>query len=210
MYRRAGRPRFGCGRTLIIITLTIILVLCGIYLLISGAGINNGNVGRLPENPTSPPFSESPYFTLYATKVTYPSPTHPPTSSPISYRPVTWMELVSFIETDHTNWNEYDPDYYVCLDFAIDLVENARKQNIKAWVVGVEFYNDDIGHAFTGFETTDRGIVFIEPQTDIPYTNPAIGKLLCDAWEGTNCVGEIKSIEYYQCDHSHFCSPYTP
>lgn len=126
------------------------------------------------------------------------------------HRSVTWMELVSFIEADHTNWNNYDPDNYVCLDFAIDLVENAGKQNIKAWVVGVYFYDDDIGHAFTGFETTDRGMVFIEPQTDIPYINVTIGKLLCDAWTGTNCMGKIKSLEYFQCDHSHYCINYLP
>ena len=127
----------------------------------------------------------------------------------IAYRPVTWMELVSFLEVDPTNrGNRYDPILYDCLDFAVDLVENAGKQNIKAWIVAVMFYNQELGHAFTAFETTDLGVVYIEPQKDFRYMNPMIGKPLCDASTGTMCQGIISSIEY--CDHSLNCTPYFP
>jgi hypothetical protein len=128
----------------------------------------------------------------------------------IDYRPITWKELASFLSDDHTNWNNYVPDYYVCLDFSIALVENAGKQNIKAWIVGVEFYNQEEGHAFVAFETTDLGVVFIEPQSDYRFTNPKVGKPLCDLSTGIMCMGTISSIEYLQCDHSHYCNPYTP
>ena len=128
----------------------------------------------------------------------------------IAYRPVTWKELVSFISDDHTNWNKYDPNYYVCLDFSTTLVENARKQNVKAWIVGVDFYNQTDGHAFVAFETTDLGVVYIEPQKDYRYVNPVVGKPLCDAVYGTTCMGIISSIEYVQCDHLHRCTKYSP
>ena len=139
------------------------------------------------------------------TSTTRPTPT-------IAYLPVTWMELVSFLSDDHTNWNEYIPDHYVCLDFAIDLVENAGKQNIKAWVVIVDFYNQESNHAFAAFETTDRGTVFIEPQADVPYVNPKVGQLLVDAWQGRVFIGKIAAIKYLQCDsdHSHYCDPFIP
>ncbi len=120
------------------------------------------------------------------------------------------MELVNFIEDDHTNWNNYDPNYYVCLDFSKALVENARKQNIKAWVVLVMFYNQETGHAFVAFETTDLGIVYIEPQGDNRYMVVEEGKPLCDSWGVYECMGTIKSIEYAQCDQSHYCTEYTP
>ncbi len=153
--------------------------------------------------------SRAPTNTLIPTSTA--SPTRAPTPI-VAYRPVTWMELVSFISDDHTNWNEYVPGHYVCLDFAIDLVENAGKQNIKAWIVTVEFYNDELGHAFAAFETTDRGIVFIEPQADVPFVTPVAGQFLIDAWQGRVFIGKISAIEYLQCDsdHSHYCDPFTP
>jgi len=128
----------------------------------------------------------------------------------IVYQPVTWLELADFLSGDHTNWNSYVSDYYVCLDFSTTLVENARKQNIKAWVVLVEFDNQEFGHAFVAFETTDLGVVYIEPQGDFRYKDPQVGQPLCDNVIGTYCLGTIKSIDYAQCDHSHNCVPYTP
>ena len=159
-----------------------------------------------------PSFEEAAKYEVTQTHLPTVSPTRYPKTPTTYYRPISWMELVSFISDDHTNWNEYVPDEYVCLDFAIDLVESAGKQNIKAWIVGVDFYNDETGHAFVAFETTDRGVVFLEPQADVPYINPKVGQYLCDAWTGTACMGSISTIEYMQCEsnHSAYCRPYTP
>jgi hypothetical protein len=163
-----------------------------------------------PTTQELPPIFTPTYMairTLLPTSEVFPTVSPTPTTA---YRPVTWMELVSFIEDDHTNWNKYIPDQYVCLDFAVDLVENARKQNIKAWIVSVDFTDGSPGHSFTAFETTDKGVVFIEPQADTHYVNPKVGQPLCDAWYGTLCMGTISSIEYYQCEHTHYCTPYSP
>jgi hypothetical protein len=142
-----------------------------------------------------------------------PLPTISPTldnTPTVAYRPISWSELVKFLEDDHTNMNAYDADNYVCLDFAADLVESAGKQNIKAWIVATDFYNLDAGHAFVGFETTDKGVLYIEPQSDIPYASLATGKPLCDAWTGTSCVGIVAIIRYVECDQLHVCRYYTP
>ena len=74
-------------------------------------------------------------------------------------RAITWNELADFLVRDHTNWNTYDINTYNCLDFAVDLVANAKNENIKAWVVGVDFTNGDTGHAFVAFETSDQGTI---------------------------------------------------
>jgi uncharacterized protein with PQ loop repeat len=133
-----------------------------------------------------------------------------PTFTPFHGQLLSWVQLVRFIEDDHTNFRAYDANHYICLDFAIDLVANAAKKAIKAWVVGVDFSNGEVGHAFTAFETTDRGVVFIEPQTDVPYIKPVVGHPLCDGWTGTDCMGTISKIDYVQCDHTHRCMPYAP
>lgn len=166
---------------------------------------------------------ETPLVTASQNRLAAPTPTltrfSPRNPTPISapalviaqpvYRPITWMQLVSFIEVDHTNWNAYKSTYK-CLDFAIDLVANAGKQNIKAWVVVVYFLNQRVGHAFTAFETTNVGIVYIEPQTDVPYIRPKVGQRLCDAWTGNYCMGTISEIDYYQCKHTGYCTKYLP
>jgi len=126
-------------------------------------------------------------------------------------RLVSWNELADFLVRDHTNWREYDLETYNCLDFAIDLVANARSENMKAWIVGVDFLNGDTGHAFVAFETSDRGTVFVEPQRDYTYSNLKVGQDLCDDWGEDGCWGVVKSIEYMgYCTHDHYCSEYVP
>lgn len=133
-----------------------------------------------------------------------------PTSTP-TYRSIAWIDLADFLASDHTNWNKYDLNNYICLDFAVDLVENSRKQNIQAWIVGVDFTNGETGHAFVAFETSDRGIIYVEPQGDNTYSNVTVGNPLCDDWGKYECMGVIKSLKYYlQCDHKHYCTEYTP
>jgi len=134
-----------------------------------------------------------------------------PSNTPApSYRSIDWMELVSFLEKDHTNWNQYVPGKYVCLDFAIDLAANAGKQDIKTWIVLVEFTGGGPGHAFVAFETTDRGIIYVEPQGDNTYSVVEVGKPLCDEWGVYECMGTVSSINYAQCDSARQCVQFTP
>lgn len=124
--------------------------------------------------------------------------------------PVSWKDLVAFLEKDHTNWNKYVPGKYMCLDFSTDLVANATGQGIEAWIVAVDFTSGGPGHAFVAFQTTDRGIVFVEPQADDTYPVVKVGQPLCDAWGVYQCMGKVSSIEYLQCDKAHDCVKYTP
>ena len=150
---------------------------------------------RTPTEPRPPTSTSKP--TLTATPTTY-------------YRPITWMELVDFITDDHTNWNEYDITDYNCLDYAVDLVGNAHAQDLKAWIVLVDFVDEAEGHAFVAFETSDRGIVYVEPQGDNTYLVLEVGQMLCDAWGLYECFGTVESFEYAQCDHEAYCRPYNP
>jgi hypothetical protein len=155
-----------------------------------------------------------------ASTVTYHTGQIPtPASNPVSIsldtpkgapQAITWTELVSFLEKDHTNWNPYVPGKYTCLDFSRDLVANAAAQGIKAWIVAVDFKSGGPGHAFVAFETIDRGVIFVEPQADDTYPTVVVGKNLCDSWGVYQCMGTVSSIQYLQCDKAHFCSRYTP
>lgn len=81
----------------------------------------------------------------------------------------TYQQMKDFLRLDRTNLNVYKvgsyPDYD-CDNFASDVCNNAEAADIRAAVVAIEYENSGQGHAIVAFETTDRGVIFIEPQSD--------------------------------------------
>jgi len=76
----------------------------------------------------------------------------------------TYKELREFLERDKTDANLYIRGIYMCADFAADVNNNAERQGIRAAYVIIRARG--WSHAVVAFETTDRGIIFIEPISD--------------------------------------------
>lgn len=80
----------------------------------------------------------------------------------------TYAELVAFIKEDSTDERHYRsrdwaPGFaYTCADFAEDVHNNAEAAGIKAAWVSIDFEENDEGHALNAFETTDKGLVYID------------------------------------------------
>jgi len=74
----------------------------------------------------------------------------------------TWQELMTFLGVDTTDQKPYVVDSYSCVAFAEELHNNAEAAGIKAAFVGVQFEDREVGHALNAFQTTDRGLVFID------------------------------------------------
>ncbi len=78
----------------------------------------------------------------------------------------TYAELVTFLKEDSTDEHPYIEDLgilsYVCSDFAEDVHNNAEAAGIRAAWVSIQFEGEDIGHALHAFETTDRGLVYVD------------------------------------------------
>lgn len=81
----------------------------------------------------------------------------------------TYAELVAFIKEDSTDEHPYTNGsffpvslLYVCSDFAEDVHNNAEVAGIRAAWVGIDFEGNDDGHALNAFETTDKGLVYID------------------------------------------------
>ena len=144
--------------------------------------------------PTSTPY---PTYTPQATYTAQPTITVaiPTPIDGAVYSPITWKELAAFLVKDTTNQNTYSmSDNYVCVEFSTDLVNNLHNAGYDAWVVAVIWSNDSIpGHAFVAVPTSDLGIVYIEPQKDIRYIPPEVGKPLCTIDDPNSCqaVGGI-------------------
>jgi prefoldin subunit 5 len=75
----------------------------------------------------------------------------------------TYDEAIAFINSDETDENEYTPDY-VCYDFTADFINNAAQAGYRCGFVYIEFTHS--AHAVACFNTTDMGLIYIEPQSD--------------------------------------------
>jgi DNA-binding protein H-NS len=85
----------------------------------------------------------------------------------------TYSEVISFLAKDETNTNTYSLSSYTCTYFSKDVNNNAESQGIRCAYVELSF--PGIGHAIVAFETTDKGLVYFEPQHDV-RANIEIGK----------------------------------
>ncbi|MCQ6963575.1 hypothetical protein [Methanolobus chelungpuianus] len=74
----------------------------------------------------------------------------------------TWNELISFLKTDGTDRILYQDETYVSFDFAERLHNNAEKEGIRAAFVVVDFYDNNEVHALNAFETTDKGLTYVD------------------------------------------------
>jgi hypothetical protein len=76
----------------------------------------------------------------------------------------TFASMQTFLAADTTDSKPYVNGSYVCWNFASDVIADAAKQHIRCGFVYVEFPTS--AHAVVAFDTTDKGIVYIEPQSD--------------------------------------------
>lgn len=83
-------------------------------------------------------------------------------------RDPTYYELIDFISKDKTDLNPYKGENfeYVCMDYSIDVCKNAKNISLDCHIVEIIFKDADGSHVIVGFNTIDRGWVFIEPQSD--------------------------------------------
>jgi len=89
-------------------------------------------------------------------------------------RDPSYQEMMDFLKQDEISEREYVKDGYICVDFAADVKANALEEGIRCAYVVIE-YLGLTGHAIVAFDTTDRGLVYIEPQFDWEV-EPAIGR----------------------------------
>lgn len=78
----------------------------------------------------------------------------------------TLREVISFMQKDSTDSHEYSYMEYDCEDFTSDLIKNASRAGLNAHSVVIRWQGEYMGHNVVGFETSDYGMVFFEPQDD--------------------------------------------
>jgi hypothetical protein len=90
-------------------------------------------------------------------------------------RDPTYAEAAGFIASDKTSTHLYIAETYTCGDFARDFQAGALKAGFSCGIV-TEFFPDETSHDLNCFNTTDKGMVYVEPQTD-QIVNLAVGQV---------------------------------
>jgi hypothetical protein len=91
----------------------------------------------------------------------------------------TRAQVERFLQADRTSEGVYDYGVHDCIEFSNELVLAARERGIPAWVATVQFEGMPIGHAFVAIRTSDRGMIWVEPQTDQEFVISGPGSPLC-------------------------------
>jgi len=78
-------------------------------------------------------------------------------------RDVSFAELKSFLLEDDTDEEDYVVGVRTCGNFAEKLHDNAEKAEIRAAFVALHFSGEpESPHALNAFQTTDRGLVYVD------------------------------------------------
>ncbi len=80
-----------------------------------------------------------------------------------------YEELMDFLAKDQTDQKEWRYKDYTAANFALDLRHNAKEEGIRAALV-ILLHPGHVFHFLNCFETTNRDLVFIEPQLDFEVT----------------------------------------
>ena len=74
----------------------------------------------------------------------------------------TWEQLVAFLIRDSTDQKDYSLFSYPCGAFAEEVHNNAEVAGIRVAWVAIDFEDDSGGHALNAFNTSDKGLVFVD------------------------------------------------
>jgi hypothetical protein len=133
------------SRNLVAVLLAFFMIGCiiGSYMM----GYNSGQ-GKAPEVPQD---------TTYKTQTSQPSNTY-------NLKDPTYQEMKDFLEADNTDTKPYEIDAHTCTDFSAEVNNNAEEAGIRCAAVYIIY--PKTGHTIVAFNTTDKGLIFIEPQFD--------------------------------------------
>jgi len=93
-------------------------------------------------------------------------------TSQIVLKNPTFNEVKDFVIEDATSRNKFIRNQYECRHFATEVGNNAEAAGIRSGFVLLCY--DRGQHAVVAFDTTDRGLVYIEPQSDAAI-HPEVG-----------------------------------
>ena len=112
--------------------------------------------------------------------------------SAIDYLP-TLSEVKEVIKNNKIENKEYDDEAFNCVEFSHNLIKAFQEAKIYACIT--ELWFEEGAHANVVVNTSDKGIIYIEPQDDKIIYNLEIGDDYCDKIDW-NCEWELTHIKH--------------
>lgn len=106
---------------------------------------------------------------------------------------VTWPEVVDILKRDNTDKLEYKKDVFDYEGFALTLRDRLARYGIRCAFVELE-YPQGAGRAINAFETTDKGIIYIDE-----VGNDQIAYVEKERPYGALCLDAVKT-DYISCE----------
>jgi len=105
--------------------------------------------------------------------------------------------LREFINDDNTDGRIYDADTFDCTSFSNMFIDHFRKKGFYSCLVEIDF-DDNTAHNLVAVNTSDMGIIYVEPQTDKMFYSLNIGDDYCDLvnWD---CDASWKIVQISDC-----------
>lgn len=92
------------------------------------------------------------------------------------FKEITLEEILNFLTNDDTDKFNYSENF-TCVDFSNMLISKLRRKGVFSCIVYLEF--DKGAHAIVSVNTTDKGVIYIEPQTDQIIYQLKLGEDYC-------------------------------
>jgi len=108
----------------------------------------------------------------------------------------TYSDVLSFIEEDDTDKQKYVSENYtfICTDFTNRFINNFLKKGFFS-CEAIIYLPENSSHSIVAINTTDRGIIFVDPQADKVITSLNIGDNYC-SHIGQDCTWTILAIKH--------------
>jgi len=100
-------------------------------------------------------------------------------------RDPTYSEMCKFLWDDHTDSIAYDSNSFVCADFAEQIQNNAENNGYKCGYVSIDFSDVSGGHACNVFNTTDKGLIFVDCTNSVGIGGPSNEDCTVNVQEGS-------------------------
>ena len=107
-----------------------------------------------------------------------------------------YSDVLAFVEEDDTDKQRYISDNYtfICTDFTDRFISNFLKKGFFS-CEAIIYLPENSSHSLVAINTTDKGLIFIEPQKDKVITSMRVGDNYC-SYINSDCNWKILSIKH--------------